>query len=169
MNISSRILRFFFIFGIGLIAANSAEAQPTVILSAEASSNYRSVIFTFTQDDIPSMTGCHYNLFAADRPGNLRSFPGKAISIATFFKPLPVIQIIASPLPHIVPIVDRRSSRVLRRPKVYFRVLLSCPAAVNGLGEIISIPFHTYRHGKSMTIRALTKQMKFNMRYYNPV
>lgn len=143
-----------------LLFANNAAAQPRVTLFAEARNKYHSVLFTFSQDDLPAMEGCHYNLFAADKRSKLRELPGQGLSIATFYRALPSIQIIASPLPHV------RSESVSGNPKVFFRVLLSCPQATNGLGDIVSLRIKVYPQGKLRSVSKLTKSMKYHMRYY---
>ncbi len=114
------------------------------------------------------MNGCHYNLFAADKPGDLTTLPGKGISIATFFKEASFVQIIANPLPHLAQVLGKSDPKIKKRVKVYFRTLLSCPSAENGLGELISVTMKTFPGGKLTSVDRLTKKMKYNMQYYEP-
>lgn len=151
-----------------LLRSAAAYAQPSVDVSIEVREHFHSLIFNFVQPDVSSMSGCHYNLFAADAAGKLSDLPGKGLSIATFFKPLSFIQIIASPLQHLARDSAKRSPRVLIRPKVFFRVLLSCPQGVDGVGEIFSLRIKTYKSGKVQTLYGLIKRMKYHMRYYEP-
>lgn len=155
-------------FILPLIAtAHPAQALPTLTISAEATNNYRSVIFDFIQNDLPSMEGCHYNLFAAGKRSELQTVPnGK--SIATFYKPLPLVQIISSPIKHVARRFGKKNPQNKRSVKVYFRVLLSCPEATNGMSNLISISFKTFTDGKLKTVHEITKQMKHHMAYYNP-
>ena len=145
----------------------TASAAPNVTVSAEAVNDFHSVIFTFIQNDLPSMEGCHYNLFAAPKKSDLRKVPGNGKSIATFYKPLPFIQIIASPLPHVARLFGKSSPQIKKSVKVYFRVLLSCPAATNGMSELFSVSLKTFSNGKLTTVHEITKRMKHHMAYYN--
>jgi len=161
----------FFIFGVTLplfFGLTTASAQPSVALSAEARDSFTSILFTFVQDDIASMDGCHYNLFAADEPQDLKTLPGKGLSIATFYRPWPTIQIIAGPLPRLAPRYGHKPSRTRRSAKVYFRTLLSCPQGISGMGETISVTLDTFPRGRLTSINRLRSVMKYHMRYYNP-
>lgn len=161
--------KLILVFILLLIAtANLAQALPTLTISAEATDNYRSVIFNFIQNDLPSMEGCHYNLFAAPKRSDLKTVPGNGKSIATFYKPLPLVQIIASPIKHVARRFGKRNPQNKRSVKVYFRVLLSCPEAINGMSNLISVSFKTFTDGKLKTVHEITKQMKHHMAYYNP-
>ena len=151
-----------------IIIGTTTYAQPNVTVVAEQKNNFHSVLFTFTQADVPSMEGCHYNLFAADKASDLQALPGKGISIATFFKPLAVVQIIADPLPHLSRLYGKRNPHIQKRARVYFRTLLSCPLAQNGIGELISISMKTFPRGKLLNTNQLTYSMKYHMQYYNP-
>lgn len=146
--------------------AGQAVAPPTVTLSAEATNNYRAVLFTFTQNDLASIQGCHYNLFAAPKASDLATLPGKGLSIATFFRNEASIQVIASPLQHLVRADNGPLAR--RAVKIYFRTLLSCPETTNGFGETISVSIKTFPKGKVSSVKRLMKQMKFHMQYYEP-
>ncbi len=156
----------FFVFFFALLAATSAVAQPHVTVTAEARDNFRAVIFTFIQDDLPSMEGCHYHLFGADKAKDLETLPGGGLSLATFYRALPEVQIIAGPLPHLSRLQGIKSPKVRSSAKLYFRTLLSCPDAVDGLGEIFSLTFPTFTQGKLQSVNRLAKKMKFHMRYY---
>ncbi len=146
----------------------SARAAPQVTLTAEPMNDYRSVVFTFVQNDLASMEGCHYNLFAADAAKDLRTLPGKGLSIATFFKASNFIQIIAGPLPHLARNFGLDKPRIRRSVRVYFRTLLSCPLATNGYGQTIYVNMHTYKGGRFRTVKHLRLSMKYHMRYYEP-
>lgn len=148
--------------------AGRSEAQPTVALSADVRDHSQSVLFTFAQSDVPSMDGCHYNLFAADKAADLQTLPGKGLSIATFYRDLSTIQIIAGPLPHLARNAISGKPLSRRTVKVYFRVLLSCPDAIDGLGDVISVSIKTFPRGTLKSINKLTLRMKHNMRYYEP-
>lgn len=159
------MLRHFgFLFAAVLVLcyAQNLSAQPHVSVTAEARDKYRAVLFTFVQDDVPSMNGCHYNLFAADRRAKLQSLPGQGLSIATFFRAEPTVQIIASPLRRLARSVFAKS------PKIFFRVLLSCPEGVDGLGEILALRMRSYADGKLHSVSKLAKSMKYHMQYYDP-
>lgn len=149
------------------LSVPSASAQPTVTLEAQPQDNYHSVLFTFTQNDLPAMEGCHYNLFAANKRSKLSSVPGQGRSIATFYKPLSTIQIIAKPLPHLIRESNLRNHKILRRAKVYFRTLLSCPSATNGMGALVSITMKTFPRGKLLNVNQLIYSMKYDMQYYS--
>ena len=148
------------------LSATRLQAQPTVTLQAEAQDHDRYVLFTFVQDDLPSMQACHYNLFAANQASDLESLPGKGLSIATFFKDLPLVQIIAGPLPRLARKLGKRRLPAPHSVKVYFRTLLSCPQAEDGLGETISVSVNTSERGTLNSIKQFTRSMKHNMRYY---
>ena len=156
--------------GVGLILCRPAatQAQPTVTLEVQAINSYRSVLFTFIQDDLPAMEGCHYNLFAADAPRYIQKLPGRSTSIATFYRALPEVQIIAGPLSRLARKLKGRHSKVQNSYRLYFRVLLSCPEATDGMGDIISVKVKTSGHGKLTSLKALRNQMKYHMQYYQP-
>lgn len=150
-----------------IVSPRFAHAIPSLTLSAQATNNFHSVIFDFIQNDLPSMEGCHYNLFAAGKKSDLKTVPnGK--SIATFYKPLPLVQIIASPIKHVARSFGKKDPQIKRSVKVYFRVLLSCPEATNGMSNLISVSLKTFPDGKLKTVHEITKQMKHHMAYYNP-
>jgi hypothetical protein len=145
------------------------QAQPTVTVEAHQINNFHYVLFTFTQNDLPSMEGCHYNLLSADKRKALLSLPGRRlISVATFYKPLSVVQIIAGPLKHVSRLIGPNHRDFERTVKVYFRTLLSCPQATNGMGNIFSVTFKTFVDGTLGSIKELRNAMKYHMKYYQP-
>ena len=161
------------LIGVGLvsllvIAPFQAYAAPTVELSAESRDRFSAVLFTFFQPDLASMEECHYNLFAADEAKDLNTLPGKGLSIATFENKNSLIQIIAGPLPRLAKKLGIHNSKEQRSAKVFFRALLSCPAAQNGMGELISITVNTSSRGTLLSVNRLIKKMKYNMQYYRP-
>jgi len=166
-----RLLQIFPSFLITLIlwfSLSKANAQPNVNLTVEQQNNYRHVLFTFTQDDLPSMAGCHYNLLAAAKAKHLETLPGKGLSIATFFREQAVVQIIAGPLPRLAQNFGVSSPRFRTHVKLYFRVLLSCPEGTDGYGELVSLRIATSPNGTFNSINALRRRMKYRMQYYEP-
>ena len=163
LTLAPQIITIYLICAI--FGAGQVFAQPTVTVTAEPINDFHSVLFTFVQDDLASMDGCHYNFFAADKASDLKSVPGRGRSIATFFKPLNTIQIIAGPLPHITRSLEKGHARSQAYVKVYFKTLLSCPLAVNGQGDLIYFAMKTYKIGKLTSNNKLTKSMKNHMRY----
>ena len=151
-----------------LFCPSRVQAQPTVTLQAQAINDYHSILFTFTQNDLPSMEGCHYNLFAADAPKYIQKLPGRSISIATFSSALPEVKIIAGPLHHLARKLRGRHSTEQNSHSIYFRVLLSCPEATNGMGDIISVKLKAFDDGRLTALKALRKEMKYHMKYYEP-
>ena len=147
-------------------ASAPAAAQPTVTIQAQPIANASSVIVTFLQADPDSMQGCHYNLFAAKKAQDLKDIPGKGLSIATFKRDLPSVQIIAGPLRSL----KRGDMGLLQHNSVeiYLRTLISCPDAVSSLSDIISFTVPTSKHGRLSTIKGLLRDMKYHMQYYNP-
>jgi hypothetical protein len=164
-------------FGRGLFAeaallavftAGTCHAQPTVDLTAEVRNRERSVLFTFTQPDLASMEGCHYNLFAADEAEDLDTLPGKGLSIATFYRPFSVIGIVAGPLPRLSSAIRGSSRNTRSSARLYFRTLLSCSTPNSAMGELIWVEIKTARHGRVASVNRLIKKMKYSMRYQHP-
>ena len=151
---------------ITLIFPVSAVAQRSVAVSTEVKESFKYVLFTFQQPDLASMEGCFYNLMASGSRFNLERKNISAKSIATFFKPLSEIKIIAGPLRRLS---DRYgNSRTLRKKgRVYFRTLLTCYNGELTRAPIFFIDFETSRSGKISSINRLIKEMKFNMAYYD--
>ncbi|MDZ4784665.1 MAG: hypothetical protein SGJ02_01185 [bacterium] len=141
-------------------------AQPTVTNEVETLAKAHSILITFLQDDLTSMMGCHYNLFAATKKSQLASLPGKGVSVATFERNESLVQIIANPLRYL----KRSEHGSLRKKsvKIYLRTLLSCPAAQNGLSEIVAVSVPTKLNGKITKPRDFLYEMKYHMQYYNP-
>ena len=162
---TGQALRTILVF-VGL-SAGSSLAQPTGSLQVQAQAQDRAIVFTLVQNDLPSMEGCHYNLFAAERRRHLAELPGKGLSIATFYRALALVQIIASPLERLAPVKEHRGSRGDNR-SIFFRTLLSCPGGTNGTGEIIKLQLATHAHGRIRRIPRLLRAMKNHMQYYSP-
>ena len=161
-----RLIRFMPIIGLLLCLATPALSQPVVTITAETINAARSVIITFQQDNIESMQGCHYNLFAAKKRRDLETLPGKGLSIATFKRDSAVVQIIAGPLRTI----KRANSGGLKAStiNIFLRTLISCPEAESGLGEIISFSVPTNQSGELTNTKGYLRDMKYHMKYYQP-
>ncbi len=155
------ILAIILTLVIGLVRPSQGHATPSVTLSAQPLNQFRYVLLTFDQSDIPSMAGCHYNLFAADKSADLLALPGRGRSIATFFKTLPRIQILSGPLPHL-----RQKSSEKRSSKIYLRTLMSCTDKPSAMGDIVSIAMRRTRNGTISEVDQLTRKMKHSMQYY---
>lgn len=149
-----------------LLSSSTAFSQPTATISASPSSDYRSVIFDFIQNDLSSMEGCHYNLFASGKRSDLSEVPGNGKSIATFYKPLSFIQIIANPIKLVARKFGKKDVRVRKNIKIFFRALLSCPGSASGMSNIALVSLKTFPKGKLKTVHEITKQMKNHMAYY---
>jgi len=113
------------------------------------------------------MEGCHYNLFAAEQRRDLKDLPGRGLSIATFYRALASVQIIAAPLELLAPSTSTRGLPRSTRT-IYFRTLLSCPGRVNGEGEIVMLQLPTHSKGRIRRIPRLLRAMKNHMQYYEP-
>lgn len=141
-------------------------AQRSVNVSTEIRDNFAYVLFTFEQRDLSSMEGCFYNLMASASRFNLERKNISAKSIATFFKPLSEIKIIAGPLRKLSPYYG--SNRKPRsRGRIYFRTLLTCYNGEITRAETFFIDFKTAKNGQLLSLNRLIKEMKFNMSYYD--
>lgn len=145
---------------------SAAYAQPTVTLTTEMRGESEAVLFTFTQNNIPSMDGCHYNLLAADEAKDLETLPGRGRSIATFYRAFSPIQILSGPLPRLGSKLGKKTLQPKKHAKVYFRTLLSCPGAISGMSELTSVTMKTSPKGKLRNVDELTRKMKHAMQYY---
>ncbi len=141
-------------------------ALPTVTNEVTPLSQSQSVIISFIQYDLESISDCHYNLFAAKKKKHLETLPGKGLSIATFENHEPQVKIIAGPMG----VIKRSKVGPLKKHsvKVYLRTLISCPSATNGQSEIISFSVPTKKKGLVKSVEELLLHMKFHMKYYKP-
>ncbi len=141
-------------------------AQPTVINEALPDKHGESVIISFIQPDLSAMSGCHYSVLAAKRRIELKNLPGKGLSIASFTRNEPLVQIIAGPL--------RRIKRQAKGPlskrfvPVFVRTEIPCPGAQWGSGETIKIRIPTHKNGKLSSVKDYIRDMKYHMQYYEP-
>jgi len=144
----------------------SAWAEAKVSISAQPNNDASSVIITFEQDDVDSIQACHYNLFAAKKSRDLSTLPGKGLSIATFKRDLPLVQIIAAPLRSL----KRSNFGLLQKSsvKIYLRTLISCSDSNSSLGRTISFSVPTHRKGKLTSIKGYLRDLKFHMKYFTP-
>ena len=140
-------------------------AQPTVTNEALVDKSQKFVLISFLQEDLQSMNGCHYNIFAAAKKKSLKELPGKGLSIATFLRNESVVEIIAGPLKQL----KKLSSGPLKgkKVKIFLRTLISCPGALNGYSETISFSIKPKRKGTLTEVGQFLSEMKYHMRYYN--
>lgn len=143
-----------------------AMAMPTVLNQAVVANDAKSVIINFIQPDIPSMANCHYSVLAARSALGLKNLPGNGISIASFKRNEPLVQIIAAPLRRL----KRQSAGALSKPwvYVYVRTEIPCPGYEWGKGETIRFRIPTFKHGQLKTVKQLILDMKYHMQYYQP-
>lgn len=152
---------YFFCLLLCLIAkVNIAGAEPRVDINTSVLRKGKWVYFQLYQHDVPSMSRCHYNFFAADAPKSLQEFPGKAISIATFERDEELIEILAT---HLRPL--SRESFGKRFAKVFVRMLMFCSQDEQYLSDIHLIKLPTHRRGKARSVRRSIIRMKYHMRY----
>ena len=111
------------------------------------------------------MEGCFYNFMAATSARKLNKRRISATSIATFFRPEPVIQIIAGPLDTLSQNALGLSSRG-KTAKVYFRTLITCYNGEITRAETFSMRFRATPRGELSSLKKLIRQMKFHMAYY---
>ena len=149
-----------------ILVANNASADTTVTVSAEPRDGYKHVIFTFVQNDLPSMEGCFYNFMASGSRYNLEREHISAKSIATFVKPLSVIRIVAGPLRKLAQTFGPKK-KMSKTGTVFFRTLITCYNGDIFAGDILSLSFETSPRGKILSINRLIKEMKFHMAYYD--
>lgn len=158
-----QILTFY--ISIFLFFPSFAVAQRSVQVSTEIKDSFKHIVFVFRQSDLPAMEGCFYNLMASGSRFNLERKNISAKSIATFFKPLSEVKIIAGSLRRLS---DRygNSKTARKSGRVYFRTLLTCYNGEITRAEIFHIDFETSKNGKIVSINRLIKEMKFHMAYY---
>ncbi len=122
----------------------------------------RKILITFDHDNSEEMIekNCHFNLFSADKKRDLKTLPGKGLSIATFYKAQSSVSIVAVDL--------RKLSRKKFRKKnqnLFLRVLIPCETGETTMSEVTQVRVPTFRRGKVKNIDRLIKRMKYHMRY----
>lgn len=140
----------------------SQQAFAGVTLRTDVLENGEELLITFSHDNVQEMVqrNCHFNLFAADKRRDLKTLPGKGLSIATFYKPEEEISIIAVQL-------HRLSRKKFRRKSqnVYLRVLIPCEDESFSFSDWYTATIPTKKKGKVQTLDRLIKRMKYHMRY----
>lgn len=145
---------------------NSAavSAQPTVTNEATLLEGGKYILISF-ESDLASMENCHFSVQANAHKQPLDELPGKhSISIASFYRPVSFVQIIAGPIRKL----KRASSGPLSKShvRIYIRTEIPCSDKEWGKGETISLRIPTYKSGHYTRVKGLLGAMKYHMKVY---